>query len=285
MRRYIIATVIIFTLLLQTSCSLISNRQSKEKPLARVYGSYLYLSDIQQAIPHNMSVSDSSEMLQSYINSWIKRQLLLKKAEENNVSDQHEIDALVEDYRQSLLIYDYESQVVAKNLDTVVTEKEIEAYYAQNQSNFELQESVIQLSYVITKQGNLRPAVIQSLLASSDFDTLQMLETFCKEKALKHDIDGAKWRNYKNIINELSPLKYYNENTLYSRQFVYYKDVDVFYYIYIKDFKMTETVAPLELVVGDIKSILINKRKKQLLKSMENELYKTANNNSAIEIY
>ena len=61
------------------SCTNLEPR-SREKPLASVFEENLYLSEIHNIFPANVSDQDSLQILENYIDKWIKKQLILQKA-------------------------------------------------------------------------------------------------------------------------------------------------------------------------------------------------------------
>lgn len=58
----------------------------------------------------------------------------------------------IEQYRNSLIIYAYESELVKQKLDTVVSQAEIESYYKSQ--NFHLRENIVLASYVIISKDS-----------------------------------------------------------------------------------------------------------------------------------
>ncbi len=46
-----------------------------------------------------------------------------------------------------------------------------------------------------------------------------------------------------------------------------------------------EDISPIEIEVENIKNIIINKRKVEMINNMENEVYKNARDNNDIEIF
>ena len=64
------------------SCTSLDTR-NKEKSLAKVYEKDLYLSDVRDIFPSGISGQDSLLILQNYVDKWIKKQLILQKAELN----------------------------------------------------------------------------------------------------------------------------------------------------------------------------------------------------------
>ena len=90
-----------------------SSSGSNEKPLAKVGDSYLYPSDMKMSLPSSNGLKqDSAEAAKKYVNNWVREMLLLQKAENNLTDDKKKFDKMVEDYRKSLITYQYESELV-----------------------------------------------------------------------------------------------------------------------------------------------------------------------------
>src|SRR5208283_4358284 len=84
----------------------------------------------------------------SYIDAWIHQRLVINQAEKNLTSDQMNFSQQLDDYKNSLIIYTYENELVRQKLDTLVTDEDIENYYNANQQNFLLKDNIVQLQYV-----------------------------------------------------------------------------------------------------------------------------------------
>lgn len=109
-----------------------SKNGKDDKPVAAIYDKVLYQSDLQGIMYDGISTNDSLVRTKVFIDNWIRRQLLIHQAENN--LDKSELDYVkeIEDYRNSLIIYKYESMLIAQNLDTVVSDEEIEKYLKDN---------------------------------------------------------------------------------------------------------------------------------------------------------
>ena len=55
----------------------------RNPPVARVYDTYLYRSDLRNIVPKGSSPQDSTAIVSRYIDAWITRQLILKTAQMN----------------------------------------------------------------------------------------------------------------------------------------------------------------------------------------------------------
>jgi len=113
--------IIAFLITLLSSCNLLpSKAKNKEKAIARVNDKYLYREDLKDVVPAGASATDSIEITAAYINNWVRQELLLKQAEDNLEESNRDFTNQIEQYRNSLIIYAYESELVKQKLDTVV---------------------------------------------------------------------------------------------------------------------------------------------------------------------
>ncbi|MEC7646712.1 MAG: hypothetical protein VX689_04430, partial [Bacteroidota bacterium] len=87
------------------------------------------------------------------------------------------------------------------------------------------------------------------------------------------------------INNRLPNLIEEEEYFLRNTKSVWYEDQICRYYIYIKEYKIKGDQSPLDFETKKIKNILVNKKKINYLKQLENELYQNALVKQKIKIY
>ena len=107
-------------LVLLTGCDYFQ-KSSKEVVVAECYGKYLYESDLKGIVPEGATTLDSIQRVSTFIDSWVRRQVLIHQAENNLNKEMLDLDKQMEEYRNSLIIYTYESQLIDQKLDTVVS--------------------------------------------------------------------------------------------------------------------------------------------------------------------
>ncbi|MDA8956416.1 hypothetical protein N9H19_02215, partial [Flavobacteriales bacterium] len=61
-----------------------------------------------------------------------------------------------------------------------------------------------------------------------------------------------------------------------NKNYFEFKDENFYYFVYIKKKKRIGEISPIELEKKQIRTILINRRKLDFLRNMENQLYKEA---------
>ena len=137
------------TLLILLSLLSCQRQKQVEQPIAQVFESKLYRSEIKEFVPNNISQEDSAIMAQNYIRNWITQKLLLHKAIENLSGEESKIQKQVEDYRASLLIYNYKQKLIDQKLEDEVNDAEIEDYYQKNQKNFVLSTPIVKALFFI----------------------------------------------------------------------------------------------------------------------------------------
>ena len=124
MRHVVIGLTLVLTLI---ACQN-SSKNSDDRVIATVYDKVLHQSDLQDVMYDGISRSDSIVRTKAFIDNWIRRQLLIHQAEDNIDASELDFSEQIEDYRNSLIIYKYETVMIEKNLDTVVTDEDIAKY-------------------------------------------------------------------------------------------------------------------------------------------------------------
>ena len=156
--KFAIGLMLVLTLV---SCQNSGNGKN-DKPVAAIYDNVLYQSDLQDILYDGISVNDSIVRTKAFIDNWIRRQLLIHQAENN--LDKSELDCLkeIEDYRNSLIIYKYESLLISQNLDTVVSDEEIEKYINDN-ALFDMNKDAVRSIILNIRKKNLLEKMNNSL--------------------------------------------------------------------------------------------------------------------------
>jgi hypothetical protein len=257
----------------------------KKVPVARVHDEYLYLSDIQQIFPDNVTKEDSLALAQSYINTWVKNQLILNKAELNLTPEQLDIKKQIDAYRSSLLIYKYEDQMVRERLDTIVKETEIEQYYNQNTSNFILDENLVKALYLKIPKSAPNIEDVKLWYKSQDKEYLKKLDSYCYNYASKYDYFDDNWVSFSQLKKELPQKIENDEELIKNNKYIEQEDDGFYYFVYLKENKLVGSLAPFVYVQTRIRDIIINKRKVKFLADLENEIYNDALDNGHFKVF
>jgi hypothetical protein len=275
----------ILFVLLFLSCSNYDNT-GREEPLAKVGDKYLYPSNLPVILSSGLSHEDSASISDTYINKWIRKQLLLERAELNISSEQQkEINNQLEETRASLIIYQYEKQMINQKLDTVVEENEILNYYDENMSNFVLDENIIKALFVKIPKDAPNISRVRNWYRSDRNEDLTELESYCYQFAEKYDDFDEDWISFDNMLNELPVAITDQERYLRYNEYIESDDSLYHYFVNIREFRLKTTTAPIEYVSDNIRTIILNNRKIQFLIDLENSIFNDALNRGEFEVY
>lgn len=264
-------------------------KSSKEVVVAECYGKYLYESDLQGIVPEGASIMDSIQRVSTFIDSWIKRQVLIHQAENNLDKAKLDLKKQMEEYRNSLIIYEYESQLINQKLDTVVSEDEIAEYYEQNKEDFQLRNTMVRVAYVILNEDedkdNKQKATFQKLLSDPDTLLLQNIDILANYYAVKSYVDVDQWMRLDDLTY-IIPIEIFNaESFLKKNKFVCFDMNEYTYMVRFVDYLLEESTSPLEMVSDNIKSVILARRKQEMLEKMKTSLYEKAKRDRAFEVY
>jgi hypothetical protein len=262
-----------------------SGKGKGETPIARVSDVYLYPGELEGIIDPKLSPKDSMDFRKKFIEKWIKKQLLLQKAELNLNFEQKDVSKQLDDYRTALLIFKYEEMLLRQQMDTVVLQKEIESYYTQNMNNFVLNQPAMKGVYIKLHSNSPYQEKVARWIKSDNPEDVKQLDSYCFQYAKKYDYFNDQWI-YFDVLKKQLPLHTNDiDGFLRNNKYIELHDSIFNYYLNIKEFKVSGNTAPINLVKEDISRILLNKRKMQLLQNLENDIYSNAFNRDKIEIY
>ncbi len=283
MRR--LGIIIGFLLLsLLTACDYFQ-KSSKEVVVAECYGKYLYESDLEDLVPEGTPILDSIQRVSNFIDSWVRRQVLLHQAENNVDKKALDLDKQMEEYRNSLIVYAYESQLINQKLDTIVSDEEIEEYYEQNKEDFQLRNTMVRVAYVIMQGDSKQVANLKKLMSDPDTLMLQNIDIQATYYAAKSYLDVDQWMRLDELTN-IIPIQIFNaESFLKKNKFVCFDANDYTYMVRFVDYRLEESTSPLEMVSDHIKTVILAQRKQALIEKMQASIYEKAKKEHAFEVY
>jgi hypothetical protein len=277
--------VLLLTIYILVGCKS-SNNPVKRVPVAETGKSVLYYDEMPRLIQRGINETDSAALVQNYINKWAKRELLLQKAEENLSDEQKdEISRQLGETRTNLVIYQYQRQMMLEKMDTVISETEMENYYAGNENSFMLTSNIVKALFI--KLPNETPELdkIKRLARSNVQSDAQQLESYCYQFAEKFDDFNEEWIPMSRLSVELQEDIDNEENFLKRNSFFETGDSTSVYLISIRDYRLRSTLAPFEYVRNDIKRIIWNTRRFEFIQSLENGIYNDALKKNSFKIF
>jgi hypothetical protein len=255
----------------------------QEDPVvARAFDQVLRWSDLRQMVPLGLSPEDSAVMAQSHINNWVRKQVVLHKAEENLSPADKDFEAQLRDYRNSLVLFAYEQALVDQKLDTMISEAEVQAYYEANEANFELRDHAVKLRWFrLTAPDRKVVKRVEDLFRSPKEEKRHELEIWLASNGVNIIDRSAAWTYWSDLDAEFPvdlPEPHGSER-------VFLKSDSTTWFLEILELRPRNSAMPLDLVRRDIRSILLNQRKLQLIERMREDLYREALQNKDVEVH
>ena len=262
-----------------------NTENSTETIVARVGEKKLLKRELSEIIPNNLDKTDSSLMADDYIKKWVKQELVIQKANENLTPEQKDVSKELQDYRNSLIIYKYKNELMRQRMDTTVTKKQIEEYYDANPENFNLSKNIVKAIFLKIPREVANPQLLKSMAKNTTEEGLNELREYCLQYAKGFDIFINNWVDFEVVKNNLPSEITDSERFLTGNKQIELNDSNYYYLVSIQDYRLKNELAPLEFVENNIKNLILNQRKIEFLKEVEENIYLEGIRQNKFKIY
>ncbi len=253
--------------------------------LVEVGDKKLTLNQLMEVIPDNSDATDSTALADRYIQEWIMEQLIVSKAEESLPEDKKDFTQLIENYRKSLLTYAYEQEWVSQKLDTIVTDDEIEKYYNDNDKNFQLKGYIVKVKFCAVAAGSKAYPQLKKLFYSIKPEDHVKWEQMCVDIGASYYFNEDHWLLWEEFMKQV-PLEVYDiEAFLKNKKTIEFEKDNNQYLLTITDYQLNGSRSPLSFETDRIRSMIINRRKLELLDTMRRDLYARAQQENMVKTH
>lgn len=247
--------------------------------LAAIGDRRMYLSEIDEMINASTS-ADSLNQVNTYIESWLKQNVLLNEAEAK-FPDNVDIDKMVDDYRSSLLLYNYRQKLIEEALDTSISREQESEYYNSNMEQYLLQTPICKGR--IAQVPDNAPKLEKFYRSWKKSDSTAVFSYL--EKHATSSIDQLdKWISVDQFLSMLPKGLFQEKDLMKKGDLQKHKDTYE-YFIKIYDVVDKSEIAPLDYVRENIRKVIIHKRKQELLENIEQDLYEDYLTANKIRVY
>ena len=286
MKRTLIALT---ALLCVVSCGNIAETTAelfRGEVVARAGDHRLHRSELEKFIPAGVSPEDSAALAARYINAWAEDLLLVDMAEAQLSASEKDVSKELEEYRRTLLKYRYEQLYINQRLDTLVTDAEIEAFYAENPKRFVLERPVLKARILIIPSEARQLKKIRSCMSSDDDEEVLEAQRLAFTSAIKYADMSDTWMDAITIGQELGVDYKVLLASINRNNFAEVRDESRNLHIaYITDMVAEGKTAPLEYCRDRISDLVLSARRHNLQLSLEQSLLEDARLNNKFVIY
>ena len=207
MRRILSLLVIVTGLL--TSC-----KQTSDTIVAEAFHHKLYLSELVEKLPHNVSKEDSLLFMEQYVEEWILRQTLLAHAKQKLTQREQNFSSQIEQYKEQLLMEAYLKKISRDEAQFEVSKGELADFLHEKTDDTPEYRDMVRLNYI--KISN--PSKLYKQIKELFFDdknrvkAIKQLELICAD-TIEYYLDGEHWFYIDILENELPFSFSEKENT------------------------------------------------------------------------
>jgi hypothetical protein len=205
-------------------------------------------------------------------------------AEQYLSKEQKDVSMELEDYRLSLLIYRYEKMYMEQRLDTIVSDREVEAFYNASAQNFILTKPVARVIFIKVSEDIPQVKQIERIYRSTQPEDRETLERICATVAEKYTNFNEQWMDAEMLASEL-PLVAGQIESEWGKNYIQASAGGYTYFVHLYETVAVGEQAPVDYKRETISNIIRNKRKQELLKHLENSIYNDALNHNKLKLY
>lgn len=246
-----------------------SNRE--DPVVAQVYYHKLYLSEVRANMPVGLSQEDSLALVNDFVDSWIKEQLIIHEAEHRLSLPEKNFDRSLDEYRNHLLVNAYYDKLLREHELDEVSDAELKEFVRSFGKQYTVDREIVKVNYVKLSAGSRLIGPVKSILfdesrRETEKDALVAMLGDSVEYLLEDT-----WLYLEDLQND---VQFDFDNP--SRKYVE-KEVDGYRYLMvILDYKSQRSVSETEEEQASARMMLLNQRKMQFIDDYVNKLYEKA---------
>lgn len=274
--------VCLVPLLFKTCLS--SGDKTESKVLAEVEGERVYLEEALEGMPKGLSAKDSALFVKDFLDNRINDLLVYKKAVEN-LSQTKEVEKMVENYRRSLMIYEYQQRVLNERFKSERSEEEIKRYYDEHRSRFTSDNHLIKGIFLKVPSNAPKLASLKQLLAHPDEKNMPRIESYSVQYASVFNYFMDQWTPLNEVVGSVSSLSEKGSGLLLEKHTFEVNENGSCYLLYVSEQVSKGDVAPFEYIKPVVINVMLNAGKTAFLKQLEADLRKKAIEDGALTLY
>ena len=276
-KPYFITIFIFFSI----SCNFMEEQSSGDNIIAKVGNKFLYAEDIL----YEKSMGDSITIFNQQVNNWIKKQLIIQNAFQN-LEIKKNINKKVENYKDDLILFEFEKYVFSNNKNFDVTAKEIESYYNENINDFILPYNLVKTLYAKLPVNAPSINSFRRDILNYPKSDLADIRSYCYQFAEKSYLEDTIWVKFEDlIINTPFPREIDKTEFLKYRKFYEFNDDGFIHFIRVLDKKVVGDFSPISFEADVINTILINNRKQELFDKLQDSIFSNSLKGIDYDIY
>ncbi len=263
-----------------------SSGSDQGRLLAEVNDEQLFQSDLGHLFASaRYSVEDSAAIAQDYVEMWVEEQILVQRALESEEVNLEEIDQKAERFKNQMIIHELMKSEVENRLDTNVSANEIRAYYTKHQEEYQLNDYLVKVLYMKVPFDAPNIDRISSVYKLYSEKDLAEIEEYAQIYATNFYYDNENWIYFDDLLKEIPLQDIKKDRFITKRSKIRFEEGGYYYFLNVLDYKLKNTLSPMEFEEENIKRRIVSIRLKDLQDQIRQEMITEAKNEGKIQIY
>ena len=280
--KFVFFSILLFLGTLQTCINRAPDNE--QAPLVEAEGQFLYESDVAKIIPIDINATDSAEMAQNIIRKWVTDVLMLENAK-RNTPNEADIEKMVQEYRKSLIIHQYQQNLIEQRLKTDPTKEQIKEFYTQYGTQMLTKETIIKGFLLTMPDKSPKLTEMRKWVQRGDTEALENIEKYHLQNAVGYDYFAANWTSISAVLKKIPAQPKDPADFIAQQDFYEISDSTHHYLLHINERVLAGATEPYELAKDKIANILRTRMKAEYISRFETELYNDAVKNGHVKFF
>ena len=269
MKKYIILTTLVCVLY---GCSLFEQKRHSGV-VAEYKGKTLTYEEVQRQTI-GMSTEDSARVAEQYIYQWAINLLEYDVAKDKLNKD---IERIVEDYRRSLCIHEYEQYLIAQRMPKEVEDTIIKEFYDLHSHHFVLREAIVKGVLLVVPNGAPNMDLLRkNIQHPEEEENIEWIEKFAYQYAAGYELFLDDWKTVSQIILRMPFEKDDLNKQLKATPQIELQDSINTYLLQVTDLYQANQPMPIEYARPEIEKIMLAQRQVNFIQQERIGLYEKA---------
>ena len=269
MKKYIILTTLVCVLY---GCSLFEQKRHSGV-VAEYKGKTLTYEEVQRQTI-GMSTEDSARVAEQYIYQWAISLLEYDVAKDKPNKD---IERMVEDYRRSLYIHEYEQYLIAQRMSKEVEDTIIKEFYDLHSHHFVLREAIVKGVLLVVPNGAPNMDLLRkNIQHPEEEENIEWIEKFAYQYAAGYELFLDDWKTVSQIILRMPFEKDDLNKQLKATRQIELQDSINAYLLQVIDLYQANQPMPIEYARPEIEKIMLAQRQVNFIQQERIGLYEKA---------
>ena len=194
-------------------------------------------------------------------------------------------EKVVQQYKSDLYTSAYVEALVSQNLDTLVSDQELQEVYLSNKQLFILKDDLLMLRYINVNASVSNLKEVKKRFKRFNYQDKILLDSMSIQFNSFY-LNDSIWIKSEQVVSKIKPLELgFNKVLLKKPNFIQIKDSLGLYLMQINQVLERGRPAPIQYVSPTLKQIVINNRKLKLIRKLKSDIVNDAIKNKKFEIY